>query len=256
MAVLETKKEGHVLHMVLNRADKMNAFNLEMLAALADAYTLLEEGQDLRCGVLYANGDNFTAGLDLGEVGPYVKAGNPLFPEGKIDPAQVSGRKRTKPVVMAVQGYCLTLGIELILAADICIAATKTKFGQIEIKRGIYPFCGATIRLMQRAGWGNAMRYLLTGDMFDAQEALRIGLVQEVSEQPIETALQIAKTISEQAPLGVYATLKNAQTVLDQGEEAAKEALMPAAIDLMNSEDANEGLQSFLERRKANFKGK
>ncbi|OJJ20559.1 enoyl-CoA hydratase [marine bacterium AO1-C] len=256
MAVLETKTEGHVLHMVLNRSEKMNAFNLEMLAALAAAYTQLEDQDELRCGVLYANGDHFTAGLDLGEVGPYVKAGNPLFPADKIDPAQVSGRKRTKPVVMAVQGYCLTLGIELILAADICIAATQTKFGQIEIKRGIYPFCGATIRLMQRAGWGNAMRYLLTGDMFDAQEAHRIGLVQEISENPIETAIQIATTISQQAPLGVYATLKNAQIVLDEGEEAAKQALVPAAIELMNSEDADEGLQSFLERRKADFKGK
>ena len=256
MAVLETKIDGHVLHMVLNRPEKMNAFNLEMLAALAEAYTQLETQENVRCGVLYAHGDHFTAGLDLGEVGPHVKAGNSLFPADKIDPAQVSGRKRTKPVVMAVQGYCLTLGIELILAADICVAATQTKFGQIEIKRGIYPFCGATIRLMQRAGWGNAMRYLLTGDMFDAQEAYRIGLVQEINENPIEAAIQMATTISEQAPLGVYGTLKNAQIALDEGEEAAKQALMPAAIELMNSEDANEGLQSFLERRKANFKGK
>lgn len=256
MAVLETKIEGHVLHIVLNRPEKMNAFNLEMLAALAEAYTQLETQTELRCGLLYANGDHFTAGLDLGEVGPHVKSGNPLFPADKIDPAQINGRKRTKPVVMAVQGYCLTLGIELMLAADICIAAPQTKFGQIEIKRGIYPFCGATIRFMQRAGWGNAMRYLLTGDMFDAQEAYRIGLIQEISENAIDTATQIATTISEQAPLGVYATLKNAQIVLDEGEDAAKQALVPAAIELMNSEDADEGLQSFLERRKANFKGK
>ena len=256
MAVLETKTEGHVLHMVLNRSEKMNAFNLEMLWALADAYTQLEAQDELRCGVLYAQGDHFTAGLDLGEVGPYVKSGNPLFPIDKIDPTQIQGRKRTKPIVMAVQGYCLTLGMELILAADICIAATQTKFGQIEIKRGIFPFCGATIRLMQRAGWGNAMRYLLTGDMFDAQEARRIGLVQEVSEDPIATAIQIANTISQQAPLGVYATLKNAQQVLDEGETAAKEALIPAAIELMNSEDAQEGLQSFLERREAKFEGR
>ncbi len=256
MAVLETKTEGHVLHIVLNRSEKMNAFNLEMLRALADAYTQLETQDELRCGVLYAQGDHFTAGLDLGEVGSYVKSGNLLFPIDKIDPTQIQGRKRTKPIVMAVQGYCLTLGMELILAADICIAATQTKFGQIEIKRGIFPFCGATIRLMQRAGWGNAMRYLLTGDMFDAQEAQRIGLVQEVSEDPIATAIQIASTISQQAPLGVYATLKNAQQVLDEGEAAAKEALIPAAIELMNSEDAQEGLQSFLERREAKFEGR
>lgn len=256
MALIETKTEDYVLHILLNRSEKMNAFNIEMLHALAEAYTLLETQENLRCGVVYAQGNHFTAGLDLGEVGPYVKAGNPLFPLDKIDPTQIQGRKRTKPIVMAVQGYCLTLGMELILAADICIAAPQTKFGQIEIKRGIYPFCGATIRLMQRAGWGNAMRYLLTGDMFDAKEAWRIGLVQEVSENPVETAISIANTISQQAPLGVYATLANAQMVLDKGEELAKSALMGTAIELMNSEDAAEGLQSFLERRTAHFHGK
>lgn len=256
MALIETKTEGYVLHILLNRSEKMNAFNIEMLHALAEAYTLLETQENLRCGIVYTQGDHFTAGLDLGEVGPYVKAGNTLFPLDKIDPAQIQGRKRTKPIVMAVQGYCLTLGMELILAADICIAAPQTKFGQIEIKRGIYPFCGATIRLMQRAGWGNAMRYLLTGDMFDAKEALRIGLVQEVNENPVETAISIATSISQQAPLGVYATLANAQIVLDKGEEAAKTTLMDTAIELMNSEDAAEGLQSFLERRTAHFQGK
>lgn len=256
MALIETKTEDYVLHILLNRSEKMNAFNIEMLHELAEAYTLLETQENLRCGVVYAQGNHFTAGLDLGEVGPYVKAGNPLFPLDKIDPTQIQGRKRTKPIVMAVQGYCLTLGMELILAADICIAAPQTKFGQIEIKRGIYPFCGATIRLMQRAGWGNAMRYLLTGDMFDAKEAWRIGLVQEVSENPVETAISIANTISQQAPLGVYATLANAQMVLDKGEELAKSALMGTAIELMNSEDAAEGLQSFLERRTAHFHGK
>ena len=94
-----------------------------------------------------------------------------------------SERKRTKPLVVAVNGKCLTVGIELILAADICIAAEDATFAQIEIKRGIFPFGGATLRFPERAGWGNAMRWLLTGDEFDAKEAFRIGLRRKLSKR-------------------------------------------------------------------------
>jgi enoyl-CoA hydratase len=87
---------------------------------------------------------------------------------------------RTKPVVVAVQGVCFAVGIELMLAADMVVAAEDTRFGQIEVRRGIFPNHGATLRIVERAGCGNAMRYLLTGDEFDAATALRLGLVQEV----------------------------------------------------------------------------
>lgn len=175
-----TERDGHVLHIVLDRADKMNAFDLQMLRELGNAFTAYEAEPELRCAVLYANGDNFTAGLDLAEVGPAVRRGEALFPRDGVDPLSLHDPKRTKPLVMAVRGWCLTLGIELLLAADIRLAAEGTRFGQIEINRGIFPFGGATIRLPEVAGWGNAMRWLLTGDRFDAAEALRIGLVQEV----------------------------------------------------------------------------
>ena len=257
MKTVTTEVRGHILLIGLNRPDKMNAFTVQMLHELADAYTLLEDREDLRCGLVFAHGDHFTAGLDLGKVAPHVKSGNNLFPKNKVDPFYLQGRKRTKPVVIAVQGYCLTVAIEMILAADICVASDNCKFGQIEIRRGIFPFGGATIRLLQRSGWGNAMRYLLTGDYFDSAEAHRIGLVQEVVEgNPFDTALAIAETVAAQAPLGVYASLRNARKVLEAGEEAAKSDLLPTILKLMESEDAAEGLQSFLERRKAEFKGK
>ena len=102
------------------------------------------------------------------------------MPEGGINPWQVEGQQLTKPVVIAVQGTCLTLGIELMLASDIVVAADSATFAQIEVARGILPFGGATIRFPRAVGWGNAMRWILTGDTFDAAEALRIGLVQEV----------------------------------------------------------------------------
>ena len=112
---------------------------------------------------------------------------------------------------MAAHGYSLTIGIELLLSADIRLAAVGTTFGQIEINRGIFPFGGGTVRLPDVAGWGNAMRWLLTGDRFDENEALRIGLIQEIAppDELLERAMNIAKTIASRAPLGVQATLES-----------------------------------------------
>ncbi|MEZ4320608.1 MAG: crotonase/enoyl-CoA hydratase family protein [Myxococcota bacterium] len=250
-------REGAIHVLSLDRAEKRNAFDLRMLSELAAALTAFEDDPDARVAVLCADGEHFTAGLDLAEVGPAVASGAPLFPEGSVDPLGLNGRTRTKPLVMAVQGWCLTIGIELLLAADIRIAADDSRFGQIEINRGIFPFGGATIRLPQVAGWGNAMRWLLTGDVFDAAEAHRIGLVQEVVEPGFqrEAALSIARTIASRAPLGVRATLLSSATTLREGPDAAAELLLVQARELMRTRDALEGMQSFLERRDAVFRG-
>jgi len=257
---ITVERRGHVLLIGLNRPAKRNAFDLEMLDQLALAYAELEDNDEVRCGVLFAEGEMFTAGLDLANVAPKViEKGVLEYPEGAIDPLNLYGeRRRTKPLVTAVQGKCLTIGIELILAADICIASENATFAQIEIKRGIFPFGGATLRFPERAGWGNAMRWLLTGDEFDAREALRIGLVQEITEngRHVEKAFEIAETISKQAPLGVRATIESARMVQTHGFEKAKEHLTPQILALFASEDAREGVQSFLERRAGNFEGR
>src|SRR5690606_5669945 len=117
---------------------------------------------DLRCGVLYGCGDHFTTGLDLPRWADSFAAGRFVqVPEGGIDPLGLEGKRLSKPLVIAVHGWCLTVGIELLLACDIRVAARNTRFGQIEIKRGIYPVGGATARMPREIGWGNAMRYLL-----------------------------------------------------------------------------------------------
>lgn len=255
MDFIKTEIRKHVFLIELNRNEKMNAFTFQMLQELAQAFTLLEDNKELRCGLLFSKGEHFSSGLDLVDVAAHIERGDVLVGEGLVDPMQLTGRKRSKPVVMAVQGHTLTIAVELILANDICIAARNTKFGQIEVKRGIFPFGGATIRFAQRCGWGNAMRYLLTGDYFDEDEALRIGLVQQVSDSPYVTALAIANTIAEQAPLGVQATLTSARNTFEQGYEAAKEDLLPQLHTLMRSRDAKEGVQSFIERRAAEFTG-
>ncbi len=257
---ISIEQRGHILLIGLNRPAKRNAFDLQMLEELALAYTRLEDDETVRCGVLFAEGEMFTAGLDLANVAPkIVESGILKYAEGIVDPLSLQGnRVRTKPIVTAVHGKCLTLGIELLLASDIRIASENATFAQIEIKRGIFPFGGATVRFPEVAGWGNAMRWLLTGDEFDAQEALRIGLVQEITAhgEHIEKAIEIATRITKQAPLGVRATIESARTAQTKGFNKAVENLTPQILRLFNSEDAKEGVQSFLERRDGNFTGK
>ncbi len=259
MSKVEITTDGHVLLMGLNRPDKRNAFDLDMYRELSAAYGQLHRDPELRCGVLYAKGDHFTAGLDLPQWADCFSRGSfPELPEEGMDPLGLDPENQVgKPVVMAVQGICLTLGIELLLATDIRVAQENTRFGQIEIKRGIYPVGGATVRLFQEIGWGNAMRYLLTADEITAQEAFRLGMVQEVVENgaALDKALEIAQTISRQAPLGVMATLRSARIARTKGDQAAIERLLPDLLPLMGSEDVKEGLTSFMERREARFKG-
>lgn len=257
---ISVERRGHVLLIGLNRPAKRNAFDVEMLDQLALAYGEMEDDAEIRCGVLYAEGEMFTAGLDLANVAPKVVESGVLdYPEGAIDPLDLyTERKRTKPLVTAVQGKCLTVGIELLLASDIGVASENATFAQIEIGRGIFPFGGATLRFPERAGWGNAMRWLLTGDEFDADEALRIGLIQEITAhgKQIEKAVEIAERIAKQAPLGVRATLESARKLQTEGFEKAKEHIKPQILKLFASEDAKEGVQSFIERREGNFSGK
>jgi enoyl-CoA hydratase/carnithine racemase len=166
--------------MGLDRPDKRNAFDMAMLEELAMAYAEVDRNDTIRAGVLYGRGPHFTAGFDLREVVPRLQAGERLVPEGGIDPWGLDPDAIRKPIVAATHGKCLTLGIELLLAADVRVAAETASFAQLEVGRGIFPFGGATLRFPQVAGWGNAMRWMLTGEEFDATEALRLGLIQEV----------------------------------------------------------------------------
>jgi enoyl-CoA hydratase/carnithine racemase len=253
------ERRGHVLLMGLNRPAKRNAFNLEMIDQLAAAYYELENDEELRCGVLFGFGDHFTGGLDLAEVGPLVREGRLDFSgPGRRDPWRKDGTW-TKPVVAAVQGWVMTLAIELLLAADIRIAASDARFAQLEIRRGIYAFGGATIRLPRDSGWGNAMRWLLTGEEYDAAEAHRIGLVQEIVEpgRQLERAIELAVMIAEKSgPLGVKTTLASAHRARLEGEAAAFARLDADMAELFETEDGREGLQSFVERREARFTGR
>ncbi|HKP41866.1 enoyl-CoA hydratase-related protein [Mycobacterium sp.] len=128
MSSVIVEQRSNVLHIGLNRPEKRNAFNVEMLEELGRAYERLESDDNLRAGVLYAHGDNFTGGLDLAEVGPRLVEGSLDWPDDARNPWRNDGRPWTTPVVAAAQGWCLTLGIELLLAADIRIASAEARF--------------------------------------------------------------------------------------------------------------------------------
>jgi enoyl-CoA hydratase/carnithine racemase len=252
------ERAGHVLAIGIDRPKKLNGFSPKMLVELAEAFTGLERDEEVWVGVLFAHGPNFTAGLELDKVAPIMRERGTVFPAGAVDPLSLRPPIRTKPVVCAVQGICFTLGIELMLAADIVVAADDCRFAQIEIARGIMPTGGATVRMVERAGWGNAQRYLLTAAEFGSSEALRLGLVQEVvpAGKQKARAMEIARAIAEQAPLAVRASLASSRSAVECGPHAAIREFNARQAQLMATEDAAEGVRSFIERRRGRFIGR
>ena len=255
---ISVEQRGHVLLIGLNRPAKYNGYTPTMAKQLLDAFTRLDESDDLFVGVLFGHGDHFTAGLDLPKWAGRMEHGASTEESApqRVDPIAL-GRACRKPIITAVQGITFTFGIEIALAGDIVIAADNCRFSQLEPARGIHATGGATIRFVQRGGWGNAMYHLLTSDEFDAQEAYRIGFVQEVVPvgKQLERALEIADVIATQAPLAVQATKASSRRFVEEGFAAAVRELGPTQQRLMASEDAKEGVQSFIERRTAVFKG-
>jgi enoyl-CoA hydratase/carnithine racemase len=257
---IATERRGTVLLIGINRPAKYNGFTPPMFRQLAEAYTLLDDDPALRVGVLHAFGRHFTAGLDLPTIAPLMRRGEKAIPLGLVEPTDLGTpeyRRRTKPMVVAVKGITYTLGIELMLAADVVVAADDCRFSQLEVKRGIMATGGATLRRAERAGLGNAMLHLLTGDEFGSAEALRLNFVQRVvpAGHELDEALRIAEKIAAQAPLAVVATRLNALKAVEEGPLAAMQEFVATQQQLANSDDAREGVLSFIERRPPRFSG-
>ncbi len=258
---IHCEQRGAVLLIGINRPAKMNGFTPTMFRELGQAYTRRDDEPELRVGVLHAFGAHFTAGLDLPTIAPLMRRGEKAVPLGLVDPlnlGQAGYRRREKPVVAAVQGITYTLGIELMLAADIVVAADNCRFSQLEVKRGIMATGGATLRMAERAGLGNALLHLLTGDEFGSDEALRLHFVQKVvpTGEELAAALAIAEAIAAQAPLAVVATRLNALKAVEHGPVVAMQDFIEVQQRLSNSADAAEGVASFVERRAARFAGR
>jgi enoyl-CoA hydratase/carnithine racemase len=254
-------RQGHVLLMGIDRPEKYNGLTPKMFSELADAFTQLDEDPELRVGVLHSFGKHFTAGLELTKFAEGMKKGDSVTEEkaqARVDPFALK-RKCSKPVITAVQGICYTAGIEMMLASDIVIASKDTRFAQLEPRRGLMATGGGTLRFIERCGWGNGMYHLLLCDgEFSAEEGLRIGIVQEVVEPgtQVARAIELANRIATLAPLAIQETKRSAMLYVEEGEAAAKAVLDQVQAKLANTEDAAEGVQSFIERRAGNFKGR
>jgi enoyl-CoA hydratase len=250
------ERHGRVLKITIDNVARRNAFVPEMMDQLTEALTVLDEDPDLWAGVLCAEGDHFTAGLDMPKFfGPTARPRT--SDPGKVDPFQLMKVCR-KPLVTAVQGITYTVGIEMALAGDIVIAADNVRFCQMEAKRGIAPLAGGHFRFLSRMGWGDAMYHLLLADEFGAAEAHRIGLVQEVVPlgAQVERAMEVGATIAANAPLGIQVTKLAARKYVEAAEQAAIAAIAEIRATVLDTEDAKEGIRSFVERRPAVFTGR
>jgi enoyl-CoA hydratase len=259
MQTISLERSGAVATVTLNRPAVLNALNLEMLDELSATFAELDADDTLRAVIVTGAGPKaFAAGADISELNalPNARAGEAQARRGQALTTAIE-RMRV-PVIAAVNGFALGGGCEIAMACDIRIASENAKFGQPEVNLGILPGYGGTQRLTRLVGEGWAMYLCLTGEMIDAAEALRIGLVQKVT--PAETLLaeaqRIAALIASKAPLAIDAAKRaivdGAALTLTDG--LAIEALRFGAA--ITTGDFREGSSAFLEKRKAEFTGR
>ena len=261
LGTVSVETDGHVRHIHVARPEKRNAFTPQMFTVMEDAYAELDGNPELWVGLVTFEGGHTTAGLDLpmffGDMQSEGRDAETSDDSSGIDVFALK-RRCSKPIVMAVQGITYTIGLEMMLAADIVIAADDCRFCQMEPKRGLGVFAGGNIRQIQRAGWGNAMYHLLRADEFGAARALELGYVQEVhgAGQHVERARTIAHEIARNAPIAVQWIKKASVEYVLNGEEAAIDMIPEMRLATAGSEDAREGMASFVERRDPVFNGR
>ena len=254
---IRTNVNGRILGIEVDRAEKMNGFTPDMFTSLRAALTKLDENPELWVGVLTFAGAHTTAGLDLPRFVASMRGEGGVAVESGVDPFGIMRQVR-KPLVTAVQGVTFTIGIEMMLAADIVIAANDCRFCQMEPKRGLAVFGGAHVRYVERAGWGNAMYHLLRADEFDAARALSLGMVQEVVPvgRQKERAFEVAREIATLAPIAVQEIKRAALVYLERGERAAFDEIPAMRKRTANTKDFAEGIASFREKRQPVFEGR
>jgi len=246
-----------VATVTVNRPDKLNALNAAVIAELGDVAGRLQKDPAIRGVILTGAGSKaFVAGADIGEIaaqGPVDGKARALEGQRVFRSLERCG----KPVIAAVNGFALGGGCELAMACHLRVASEQARFGQPEVKLGIGPGYGGTVRLPRLVGRGRALELLLTGQMIDAQEAWRIGLVNRVvpADRLLGESEQILRSILENGPLAVRACLEAVDTGLDVGVDEA--LLLEANLFglLSGTADMREGTTAFIEKRKPAFKG-
>ena len=253
-----TKKEDGLGWIIINRPQRLNALNAETIKELYQAFLSFEGDAEVKAVILTGSGEKaFVAGADIEELSRLDKStGEKYVLEGQKLTVLIESLK--KPVIAAVNGYALGGGTELALSCHIRIGSEKAKMGQPEVKLGLIPGFGGTQRLARLVGKGKALELILSGKMIDSQEALTIGLLNRVvpHEELSSTCEAFAREIAANAPLALEYSIQAVNKGLDQTLEEG--LLLEAKLfgDACATEDSKEGTQAFLEKRKANFRGK
>ncbi len=259
-ATVTAERRGQIVLIGLNRPFIQNRLDPPTRVRLAEFFYQYEHDPSLLAAVLFGHGENFSRGIDVDASQAAIQAGRrTLTTPEVIDPLGKSTPHRSKPVVVVVHGDTWNLGHELYLSGDIRIAAANTRFGQDENTHGRFPGGGATVRFVREAGWGNAMRYMLTGDHWNAAESYRMGITQEIAPTPeaaLEAGIAMARKIAGCAPLSIRATLASAHQVIDPVEADALSKLDAQYGALYRTEDFLEGRRAEAEGRPPRYQGK
>ena len=259
------EREGPVLLVTLNRPEKKNAVNCEVMCRLYDAWLELDRDPALRVAILTGRGDTFCAGMDLGEIGK-LRSGvsdNEWIERVRREPHVIYGAwlktyRPSKPVILAAEGFARAGGTEILQGTDIRVAGESAKFGVTEVQRGLFPMAGSAVRLRRQIPYAIAAEMLLAGEDLPAQRALQLGLVNHVvpDGQTLAKAREIAQRIADNGPLAVKAILATLRETEMLAEPAAFEIEQRHGMGVMASQDAAEGPRAFLEKRRPVFQGR
>ena len=259
---LIVQREGHVVTLIMNRPEARNAFGAEMLVRLADAWDLVDDDDGIRVAILTGAAGHFCAGTDLKAMATGWKD-DEWSARFKADPelhwkALLRSRRLKKPLVAAVEGTAVAGGTEILQSCDIRIAGTSAKLGVAEVRWGLFPLGGSTVRLPRQIPYTLAMEMLLTGKHLTAEEGLRFGLIGRVvpDGQALIEARRVAEQIAENGPLAVQAIKRSVQETAGMTEVEGLKRELEIGWPILKTEDAKEGPRAFAEKRKPDFKGK
>ncbi|MDZ7676420.1 MAG: crotonase/enoyl-CoA hydratase family protein [Acidimicrobiales bacterium] len=255
------ERDGHVATVVLNRPGAKNAISAEMLVRLADAWAEVDADPDIRVVIVTGAGDDFCAGADLKEMaGGYGE--NEWTPRFQADPdlhwkALLRHTKPMKPVIAAVEGYCVAGGTEILQAMDVRVAGESATFGVAEVRRAIFPLGGSTVRLSRQIPYTVAADMLLTGRMVSAQEARDVGLIGHLvaDGSALERARELADQVAANGPLAVQAVLRSLRETREMTEEDGLAHELEIGMPVYATNDAQEGPRAFAEKRTPRYTG-